>query len=330
MPCSRWSRRSWHRMRLCSGRGFGCGLRNRLLRGLAGGTHVPALALICPIRVVVPVGSLRRGRFRCCKTIIGACRIGHTDVYARNEKVTINAINPTSLGICCDMIPSTTPDPRKSSLENSTVMRCNCGAWCRFQIDPRVVPVRDRVRLPWRWPLGATALPSKTNPAPARPPLRRCTSEILLLGGRPLFRIARNTGVANPGHASSTAAMSMSPLTPPTGSRCNLVGLTDMITHDDLRSTIARHIEEARRMVTEQKGRIARLKATGVDTAFAELTLRALEANLKRFQNHADWSERKEQNSAEPSRVTGEGQSEANCALLRRRPAMTWRVARSA
>ena len=29
-------------------------------------------------------------------------------------------------------------------------------------------------------------------------------------------------------------------------------------------------------MVTEQKGRIARLKATGVDTALAELTLRAL------------------------------------------------------
>ena len=86
----------------------------------------------------------------------------------------------------------------------------------------------------------------------------------------------------------------------------NLVRLTDVITHDDLRRTIARHIEEARRMVTEQKGRIARLKATGVDIAFAELTLRALEANLKRFQNHADWSERKEQNPAEPSQVTRE------------------------
>jgi hypothetical protein len=59
-------------------------------------------------------------------------------------------------------------------------------------------------------------------------------------------------------------------------------------------------------MVTEQKGRIARLKATGVDTATAELTLRALEANLKRFQNHSDWSERKEQNPAKPSRVTDE------------------------
>ena len=65
--------------------------------------------------------------------------------------------------------------------------------------------------------------------------------------------------------------------------RCNPVGLTDMITHDDLRSTIARHIEEARRMVTEQKGRIARLKATGVDTALAELTLRALEASFDRL-----------------------------------------------
>ena len=71
------------------------------------------------------------------------------------------------------------------------------------------------------------------------------------------------------------------------------------------------HIEEARQMVTEQKGRIARLKATGVDTALAELTLRALEANLKRFQNHADWPERKEQNPPEPSRVTGELRSGA-------------------
>jgi hypothetical protein len=88
--------------------------------------------------------------------------------------------------------------------------------------------------------------------------------------------------------------------------RCNLVGLTDMITHDDLRSTIARHIEEARRMVIEQKGRIARLKATGVDTAIAELTLRALEANLKRFQNHSDWAERKKQNPPEPFRGSSE------------------------
>ena len=83
-------------------------------------------------------------------------------------------------------------------------------------------------------------------------------------------------------------------------------GPTDMTTNNDLLNTIMGHIEEARQMVTEQKGRIARLKATGVDTALAELTLRALEANLKRFQNHADWSERKEQNPPEPSGVTGE------------------------
>ena len=79
-----------------------------------------------------------------------------------------------------------------------------------------------------------------------------------------------------------------------------------MTTNNDLLSAIMGRIEEARQMVTEQKDRIARLKATGVDTALAELTLRALEANLKRFQNHADWSERKEQNPPEPSRVTGE------------------------
>ena len=37
-----------------------------------------------------------------------------------------------------------------------------------------------------------------------------------------------------------------------------------------------RATKKAGQMVTEQKGRIARLKATGVDTALAELTLRAL------------------------------------------------------
>jgi hypothetical protein len=79
-----------------------------------------------------------------------------------------------------------------------------------------------------------------------------------------------------------------------------------MTTNNDLLSTIMGHIEEARQMVAEQKSRVARLKATGVDTALAELTLRALEANLKTFQNHAEWSERKEQNPREPSRVTGE------------------------
>ena len=66
-----------------------------------------------------------------------------------------------------------------------------------------------------------------------------------------------------------------------------------MTTHDDLLSTIERRIEEARRMVTEQKGRIARLKAAGTDTSLAEKTLSALEANLMIFQKHKDWLERR-------------------------------------
>ena len=53
-----------------------------------------------------------------------------------------------------------------------------------------------------------------------------------------------------------------------------------MTTHDDLLSTIERRIEEARQMVTEQKGRIARLKAAGTDTSLAEKTLSALEAEF--------------------------------------------------
>jgi hypothetical protein len=65
-------------------------------------------------------------------------------------------------------------------------------------------------------------------------------------------------------------------------------------------------MEEAQRMVTEQKGRVARLEATGTDRALAELTLRALEANLKRFQNHSVWIERKELGPPEPSRISNE------------------------
>ena len=79
-----------------------------------------------------------------------------------------------------------------------------------------------------------------------------------------------------------------------------------MTTNDDLLGAIAHRIEEAQRMVTEQKGRVARLEATGVDRALAELTLRALEANLKRFQNHSDWFERKELNPPEPSLTSNE------------------------
>jgi hypothetical protein len=39
-------------------------------------------------------------------------------------------------------------------------------------------------------------------------------------------------------------------------------------------------------MVAEQEERVARLQAKGVEMALPEVTLRALEANLSRFQNH--------------------------------------------
>lgn len=59
-------------------------------------------------------------------------------------------------------------------------------------------------------------------------------------------------------------------------------------------------------MVTEQKGRVARLQAAGDDRALAELTLRALEANLKRFQDHSVWIEQKKLSAPEPSRTPKE------------------------
>jgi hypothetical protein len=45
---------------------------------------------------------------------------------------------------------------------------------------------------------------------------------------------------------------------------------------------------EARRIVQQQKGRIIRLRASGTDTWDAERTLRTLESNLKRFEEHRD------------------------------------------
>jgi hypothetical protein len=45
---------------------------------------------------------------------------------------------------------------------------------------------------------------------------------------------------------------------------------------------------EARRIVRQQKGLIVRLKAAGVDTSNAELTLRFLERNLGRFEEYRD------------------------------------------
>jgi hypothetical protein len=64
-----------------------CSRRGRLLCRLVGRTHVPALALSCPIRPVVPVAPLRCGRIRRSKTIIRACSGGRRgDADARYEK----------------------------------------------------------------------------------------------------------------------------------------------------------------------------------------------------------------------------------------------------
>ena len=46
------------------------------------------------------------------------------------------------------------------------------------------------------------------------------------------------------------------------------------------------HVKEAQRIVWEQKGRIIRLRAAGLDTRDAERTLRLLEANLQTFREY--------------------------------------------
>jgi hypothetical protein len=47
-------------------------------------------------------------------------------------------------------------------------------------------------------------------------------------------------------------------------------------------------VAEGRRIVQQQKGLIVRLRAARVDTWEAERTLRLLEANLRRFEEHRD------------------------------------------
>jgi hypothetical protein len=63
---------------------------------------------------------------------------------------------------------------------------------------------------------------------------------------------------------------------------------------DDHLAKAKRYVEEAQRIVWEQKGRIIRLRAAGLDSLDAERTLRLLEANLKVLRGHARWLERKE------------------------------------
>ena len=48
------------------------------------------------------------------------------------------------------------------------------------------------------------------------------------------------------------------------------------------------HVAEGRRIVQQQKGRIARLRAAGADTWDAERALRLFESNLRRFEEHRD------------------------------------------
>ena len=47
-------------------------------------------------------------------------------------------------------------------------------------------------------------------------------------------------------------------------------------------------VAEGRRIVQQQKGRIVRLRAAGVDTWDAERALRLFEANLRRLEEHRD------------------------------------------
>ena len=63
---------------------------------------------------------------------------------------------------------------------------------------------------------------------------------------------------------------------------------------DDHLAKAKRYVEEAQRIVWEQKGRVIRRRAAGLDSLDAERTLRVLEANLKVLQDHARWIERKE------------------------------------
>ena len=79
--------------------------------------------------------------------------------------------------------------------------------------------------------------------------------------------------------------------------------MSAMSPDDDLLGKARRLVEEAQRTVTEQKGRIMRLRTAGADTSVAEQTLLALEANLKRLQKHRDWLQ------GDPGRVDQTGRS---------------------
>jgi hypothetical protein len=56
---------------------------------------------------------------------------------------------------------------------------------------------------------------------------------------------------------------------------------------DDLQR-VEEHVAEARSLVQQQKDRIERLRAAGVDTWDAQKILSLLESNLRRFEEHRD------------------------------------------
>jgi hypothetical protein len=60
-----------------------------------------------------------------------------------------------------------------------------------------------------------------------------------------------------------------------------------MDSEDDLRRA-EELVAEGRRVIQQQKGRIIRLRAAGVDTWDAQRTLHLFEANLRRFEEHRD------------------------------------------
>jgi hypothetical protein len=65
------------------------------------------------------------------------------------------------------------------------------------------------------------------------------------------------------------------------------------------------HVEEAQRIVWQQKGRIIRLRAAGLDTLDSERTLRLLEANLQTFQEHKRELERNQEGAFPEIRLRG-------------------------
>jgi hypothetical protein len=62
----------------------------------------------------------------------------------------------------------------------------------------------------------------------------------------------------------------------------------EMASENDLRRA-EELVAEGRRIVQQQKGRIIRLRAAGIDTWNAQKTLHLFEANLQRFEVHRDF-----------------------------------------